>query len=66
MSMIRDGQFRKAAGSETANCVEVAGQPEDGILVRDSKDSSGPVLAFEDGTWTRFLAGVKAGRYGLR
>jgi hypothetical protein len=61
MSMIRDGPFREAAGSETVNCVEVAGLPEGGILVRDSKDSSGPVLAFADGAWELFLAGVRTG-----
>jgi hypothetical protein len=60
MSMIRDGQFRKADGSETANCVEVAGPPEGGILVRDSKDAAGPVLRFADEAWQRFVDSLKA------
>jgi hypothetical protein len=56
----RDGIFRKAAGSETVNCVEVAAQPAGGVQVRDSKDAAGPVLAFSDGAWRRFVEGLKA------
>jgi Domain of unknown function (DUF397) len=63
MTMIRDGEFRKASGSETGNCVEVAAMPESGVLVRDSKDQEGPVLSFGDETWLAFLAGLRTGRY---
>ena len=59
--IVRDGQFRKADGSETANCVEVAGEPAGGILVRDSKDAAGPVLRFGDGAWQRFVDSLKSG-----
>jgi Domain of unknown function (DUF397) len=39
--MIRDGIFRKADGSDTGNCVEVAAMPEGGVRVRDSKHRDG-------------------------
>jgi Domain of unknown function (DUF397) len=65
MTMIRDGKFRKASGSETGNCVEVAATPASGVLVRDSKDQEGPVLSFEDAIWLAFVASVRAGRYDV-
>ncbi|MBV2156485.1 DUF397 domain-containing protein [Kitasatospora sp. SUK 42] len=40
--------------NEDANCVEVAETP--GIVhVRDSKDKSGPQLAFEPAAWEAFV-----------
>lgn len=42
------------------NCVEVASTP-DTILVRDSKDRTGPTLAFGIADWTNFTAGVQVG-----
>jgi len=41
------------------NCVEVAG-PGARILVRDTKDREGPVLAFRPDAWRRFAAQLKA------
>ncbi|MFD7596811.1 DUF397 domain-containing protein [Kitasatospora sp. NPDC059812] len=42
------------SGNEGANCVEVAGTP--GVVhVRDSKDKSGPQLAFEPAAWKAFV-----------
>ena len=41
------------------NCVEVAVAP-DTVLVRDSKDRDGPVLAFPAAAWHAFLATVRA------
>ncbi|TNH31441.1 DUF397 domain-containing protein [Micromonospora orduensis] len=38
------------------NCVEVAGNLPGVVLVRDSKDRSGPVLAFAPAAWRGFLA----------
>ncbi len=43
-------------------CVEVA-VAAGGILVRDSKDPAGPVLAFTGGEWDAFLAGVRDGEF---
>ena len=63
--MIRDGKFRKAIGSESKDCVEVAALPEGGILVRDSKDQCGPVLAFTDDEWRAFINGTKGDEFTL-
>ena len=52
------------SGSNGGDCVEVAEAPEV-IGVRDSKDQSGPVLAFSPDAWAAFLADVKAGRYDM-
>jgi len=44
------------SGSQ-ANCVEVS--VRDGVLVRDTKDCSGPVLRFAPVAWRRFSDQVK-------
>lgn len=63
--MIRDGQFRKAGGSDTGGCVEVAALPGGGIRIRDSKDRRGPVLACSDQDWQAFVAAAKVGDFDL-
>lgn len=47
-------------GSGGGNCVE-AGAVRDALVVRDTKDRGGPVLAFTPETWRAFAARVKAG-----
>ncbi|MEU1421319.1 DUF397 domain-containing protein [Kitasatospora sp. NPDC005751] len=42
------------SGNEGANCVEVASMPGT-VHVRDSKDRSGPQLAFEPAAWQAFV-----------
>jgi hypothetical protein len=42
--------------------VEVA-QVAAGVLVRDSKDPTGPQLAFSTEEWNAFLAGVRCGEF---
>jgi hypothetical protein len=37
------------------NCVEVADNLAGRVLVRDSKDRPGPVLAFGPAAWTAFV-----------
>ncbi|MGX4657333.1 DUF397 domain-containing protein [Micromonospora sp. SCSIO 07396] len=37
------------------NCVEVAGNLPGVVVVRDSKDRTGPVLAFPPTSWRSFL-----------
>ncbi|WP_341718056.1 DUF397 domain-containing protein [Micromonospora sp. FIMYZ51] len=56
--------FKSSRSSSNANCVEVrfAGGA---VGVRDSKDRSGPALAFGAGTWTAFLHALKADRHPL-
>ncbi|MBL1080108.1 DUF397 domain-containing protein [Nocardia sp. 2] len=47
------------------NCVEVAHAPNSLVAVRDSKDRSGPVLAFSPGQWDSFLSGISRGDFDL-
>ena len=42
------------------DCVEVADSGAR-VLVRDTRDRGGPVLAFRPGAWRRFAGQVKAG-----
>ncbi|HKT00917.1 MAG TPA: DUF397 domain-containing protein [Rugosimonospora sp.] len=59
------GAFVKAsASSGNGNCVELALQPG-GVLVRDSKDRTGPVLRFTTEEWEAFLAGARDGEFDL-
>jgi Domain of unknown function (DUF397) len=61
----RDGKFRKASGSDTGGCVEVAGLPRGGIQVRDTKDRDGGTHTYTDGEWRAFIAAIKTGRIDL-
>ena len=55
--------WRKSTRSGAAgHCVEVADAPAS-VLVRDSKDATGPVLTFERSNWAGFIAGVRAGEF---
>jgi hypothetical protein len=47
--------WRKSSDSTSngGNCVEVAGQ-ESRVLVRDTKDRTGPMLRFAPDAWHRF------------
>lgn len=45
-------------------CVEVAALG-DVVGVRDSKDRTGPALAFAPTDWRAFLADVRAGRHDI-
>jgi len=48
----------KSSYSSTGNCVEVAGQPSQ-VLIRDTKDQSGPVVSICAEAWRRFIGQVK-------
>lgn len=50
------------SGQGGADCVELAVIPER-IAVRDSKDPSGPVLAFDHAAFGRFVATVRTGSH---
>jgi len=57
--------FRKSSRSGgQGNCVEVA-VTAGGIQVRDSKNTTGPVLNFTESEWEAFTAGAKAGEFDL-
>ncbi|RZU52194.1 uncharacterized protein DUF397 [Krasilnikovia cinnamomea] len=58
--------WRKSARSAAnGHCVEIARAMEV-VLVRDSQDPEGPVLAFDATGWATFLAGVRAGEFDRR
>lgn len=60
--------FRKSTSSNgTTQCVEVGGCAceEKLILVRDSKNKTGPVLRFAPEAWVSFLDGVKDQQFDL-
>ncbi|GAA2193880.1 DUF397 domain-containing protein [Micromonospora lupini] len=44
------------SGDTGGACVEVADNLPDVVLVRDSKDRSGPTLTFAPGVWRDFVA----------
>ena len=55
--------WRKSTRSGAAgHCVEVATVPTT-VLMRDSKDVTGPVLSFGRTQWTGFVDGVRAGEF---
>jgi hypothetical protein len=45
------------------NCVEVTSLPGGKIGVRNSRDSTGPVLRFTTEEWRAFLDGVRNGEF---
>jgi hypothetical protein len=60
------GPFTKASHSGGDDCVEQTGCAcGAGVLVRDSKDKTGPVLEFSRDEWLAFIAGAKDGEFDL-
>jgi hypothetical protein len=57
----RTSSFSSGQGG---NCVEVAPVGH-GMVVRDSRQPLGPVLAFSRAEWTDFLQGAFNGEFGL-
>ncbi|SCG15541.1 protein of unknown function [Micromonospora echinofusca] len=59
--------WRKSTRSDGGqNCVEVSDAVDGSVMrVRDSKDKTGPVLAFTGEGWAAFIAGAKAGAFDL-
>jgi hypothetical protein len=56
--------WRKSSDSGNGDCVEIA-FAEDGVLVRHSRNPSGPVLSFTHSEWTAFLSGARNGEFDL-
>jgi Domain of unknown function (DUF397) len=48
------GWRKSSLSGSGSNCVEVA--VSDPVSVRDSKNTSGPVLSFPTTTWSRFVS----------
>jgi len=61
-----DLRWRKSTrsnGNGGGNCVEVADGRPDAVYVRDSKDPTGPVLAFGAEQWRAFVAEARDGAF---
>lgn len=54
--------WRKSTVSNPSECVEVAFVGES-VLMRHSKDPSGPRLTFSLAEWAAFLSGVRRGEF---
>lgn len=54
--------WRKSEASADGACVEVA-FADAVVLVRSSKDPSGPVLSFSGPEWSAFLVGARSGTF---
>jgi hypothetical protein len=54
------------SGSQAGNCVEAASTGPDQILVRDTQDRAGAVLAFRAAHWNRFASALKMRKTGER
>jgi hypothetical protein len=53
-----------ASGNGGSDCVEVA-FVNDGVLVRHSRNPSGPTLSFTPSEWRAFIAGTRNGEFDL-
>ncbi|MBT2541971.1 DUF397 domain-containing protein [Streptomyces sp. ISL-44] len=57
-------QWRKSSYSgENGACVEIAEAPSHVVKVRDSKDTSSPVLDFTGPAWLGFITDIQEGRF---
>lgn len=59
--------FKSSYSANGGGCVEVAANlvaPRGIVPVRDSKDPSGPALAFSADAWAAFVGAVGAGEFG--
>lgn len=65
-SELRPAAWRKssASGNGGNDCVEVA-FTDDGVLVRHSRNASGPMLSFTHSEWRAFIAGAQNGEFEL-
>jgi predicted secreted Zn-dependent protease len=59
-----DLEWRTSSASNSGSCVEIAFLARS-VLVRQSRNPSGPVLAFSDREWAAFLTGVRNGEFDL-
>ncbi|MGV9302232.1 DUF397 domain-containing protein [Nonomuraea sp. NPDC003727] len=58
--------WRKSSFSNlSGECVEFGRSADGGVMLRDSKDPAGAVLAFTPGEWRAFLAGVRNAEFDV-
>ena len=58
MADLRDVDWVRSSFCETGSCVEAAFRGEN-VVLRNSKDSGGPILQFTNTEWTEFLDGAR-------
>ena len=51
---------KSSYSSQNGDCVEAADNLPGTVVVRDSKDPQGPVLAFSDHDWRAFVRRIKS------
>ena len=56
---------KSSRSGQSGQCVEVSDDDGEHILVRDSKDPTGPVLRFTRAEWAAFLDGARDGEFDL-
>ncbi|MDM4719591.1 DUF397 domain-containing protein [Micromonospora sp. WMMA1363] len=62
MPDLTGARWRKSSRSNNGGeCVEVTDNLPGIVGLRDSKDPTGPVLAFAPDAWAAFVAGVRGG-----
>ena len=54
--------WRRASRCSDGTCVEVA-VADEFVLIRDSKDQSGPVLRFTHSEWSAFARAIRDGEF---
>jgi Domain of unknown function (DUF397) len=55
--------IKSSASFANGDCVEVASFDDGQIGVRDSKDTTGPVLRFTRSEWRAFITGARNGEF---
>ena len=56
--------FKSSRSAQNGACVELA-VTSDAVVLRDSKDPSGPTLCFGTHEWREFITSVQAGTFDL-
>jgi Domain of unknown function (DUF397) len=59
----RPNWIKSSLSFSNGACVEVASLPGGHVGVRNSRDTSGPVLAFTPAEWHAFIGGVRNGEF---
>jgi Domain of unknown function (DUF397) len=54
---------KSTASNPSGSCVEVAGLPDGGVAVRNSRHPSGPALVYTRAEITAFVTGAKRGEF---
>jgi hypothetical protein len=66
--MLKPGTgWRKSTRSSSGACVEACPEGEEevtDVLIRDSKDRTGPMLKVSRAMWTSFIGGVTRDEFG--